>query len=34
MAEKKRIVALAPYERGWSNVELVKDLGLISYLLY
>lgn len=30
----KRIVALAPYERGWSNVELIKDCGLIPYLLY
>lgn len=30
----KRIVALAPYERDWSNVVLVKDCGLISYLLY
>lgn len=30
----KRIVALAPYERGWSNAELVKDCGLIPYLLY
>ena len=25
---------MAPYERGWSNVELVKDCGLIPYLLY
>lgn len=30
----KRIVALAPYERGWSNAELVKDCGVIPYLLY
>jgi len=32
--ERKRVVALAPYERGWSNVELLKDCGLIPYLLY
>lgn len=31
---QKRIVALAPYERGWSNVELIKDCGLIPYLLH
>ena len=31
---KKRVVAMAPYERPWSNVELVKDCGLIPYLLY
>lgn len=30
----KRIVAMAPYDRGWSNVELVKDCGIIPYLLY
>ena len=30
----KRVVAMAPYERPWSNVELVKDCGLITYLLY
>lgn len=30
----KRIVAMAPYSRGWSNVELIKDCGLIPYLLY
>ena len=30
----KRVVAMAPYERPWSNVELVKDCGLIPYLLY
>ena len=29
-----RVVAMAPYERPWSNVELVKDCGLIPYLLY
>ena len=35
MGEKKKcIVALAPYERGWSNAELVKDCGVIPYLLY
>lgn len=28
------VVAIAPYERPWSNVELVKDCGLIPYLLY
>lgn len=33
-ARRKRVVAMAPYERGWSNVELVKDCGLIPYLLY
>lgn len=33
-SKTKRVVALAPYERGWSNVELVKDCGLIPYLLY
>ncbi len=32
--EKRQIVAMAPYERGWSNVELIKDCGLIPYLLY
>ena len=31
---KKRVAALAPYGRGWSNVELIKDCGLIPYLLY
>lgn len=30
----KKIVAMAPYERGWSNVELIKDCGLIPYLLH
>lgn len=34
MGERKRVVAMAPYERPWSNVELVKDCGLIPYLLY
>ncbi len=29
-----RVVAMAPYERPWSNVELVKDCGLIPYLLH
>lgn len=29
-----RVVAMAPYERPWSNVELIKDCGLIPYLLY
>lgn len=33
-AQRKRVVAMAPYERPWSNVELVKDCGLIPYLLY
>lgn len=32
--ERIRVVALAPYERGWSNAELLKDCGLIPYLLY
>ncbi len=31
---KRRIVAMAPYERGWSNAELVKDCGLLTYILY
>ncbi len=31
---QKRIVAMAPYERGWTNVELIKDCGLIPYILY
>lgn len=31
---QKKIVAMAPYERGWSNVELIKDCGLIPYLLH
>lgn len=31
---KKRVAALAPYESPWRNVELVKDCGLIPYLLY
>lgn len=30
----RKIVAMAPYERGWSNVELIKDCGLIPYLLH
>lgn len=30
----KRIVAMAPYERGWTNVELIKDCGLIPYILH
>jgi len=30
----KNVVAMAPYERPWSNVELIKDCGLIPYLLY
>ncbi len=29
-----RVVAMAPYERPWSNVELIKDCGLIPYLFY
>lgn len=33
-AGRKRVVAMAPYESGWSNVELIKDCGLIPYLLY
>lgn len=32
--QPKRIMAMAPYPRGWSNVELVKDCGLIPYLLH
>ena len=28
------IVAMAPFEDGWKNVELIKDCGLIPYLLY
>lgn len=31
---QKQVVAMAPYDRPWSNVELVKDCGLIPYLLY
>ncbi len=31
---RKRVVAMAPYERGWLNVELIKDCGLIPYILY
>lgn len=31
---KKKVIAMAPYERGWSNVEYLKDCGLIPYLLY
>lgn len=34
MHSRKNIVAMAPYERGWSNVELIKDCGLIPYLLH
>lgn len=30
----KRVVAMAPYERPWSNVELIKDCGMIPYLFY
>lgn len=33
-ASPGKIVAMAPYERGWSNVELIKDCGLIPYLLH
>lgn len=29
----KKVVAMAPYDRPWGNVELVKDCGLIPYLL-
>lgn len=32
--ERKKAVALAPYERGWNNGELLKDCGLIPYLLF
>lgn len=32
--KRKRVVAIAPYSRPWSNVELIKDCGLIPYLLY
>lgn len=32
--QRKRAVALAPYERGWNNAELLKDCGLIPYLLF
>lgn len=31
---KKRIVSLFPFERGWKNVDLLKETGLIPYLLY
>lgn len=31
---QRRVAAMAPYERGWFNVELIKDCGLIPYLLY
>ncbi len=31
---QKQVVAMAPYESPWKNVELVKDCGLIPYLLY
>ena len=34
LSDKKNVVAMAPYTRGWSNVELLKDCGLIPYLLY
>ncbi len=30
----KRAIAVAPYERAFSNVELIKDSGLIPYLLH
>ncbi len=33
-SKKKRVVAMAPHEEGWFNVELVKDCGLVPYLLY
>ena len=33
-AAGRRVVAMAPYEQPWRNVELVKDCGLIPYLLY
>ncbi len=32
--KRKTVVAMAPYNRGWSNVEFLKDCGLIPYLLY
>lgn len=31
---RKKVVAMAPHDRGWSNVEYLKDCGLIPYLLY
>lgn len=31
---QKKIVAIAPHERGGTNIELIKDCGLIPYLLY
>ena len=34
LSQKKNIVAMAPYDRGWSNVEFLKDCGLIPYILY
>lgn len=34
LTQKKNIVAMAPYDRGWINVEFLKDCGLIPYLLY
>ena len=30
----KRVVAMPSHEQGWTNVELVKDCGLIPYILY
>ena len=28
-----KVIAMAPYDNGWSNVELIKDCGIIPYLL-
>lgn len=33
-SRSKRIVAMTSHEQGWINVELVKDCGLIPYILY
>lgn len=33
-SRRRTVTALAPYERGWSNVELAKDCGLMPYILY
>lgn len=34
LRKRRQAVALAPYERGWNNAELLKDCGLIPYLLF
>ena len=34
IVKNPKVAVIAPYERGWSNVELVKECGLVPYLLH